>query len=180
MENSELHHQNVESVGMSQELRISEAHENTNDLSQPKMCHFKIFHSGYELNVVHTELIDKIIKIASHNHHLFILTATKQLFFGSLQQHRDQENDEIAAASLRSTQIELELIRSDVIDVACSVDSIYVIDENGSVQHCPLMAFDFDKRWNDIPILNCKCNLHLTFAKSLLLNIFVPIAFLLG
>lgn len=130
------------------------------------MCHFKIFHSGYELNVVHTEPIDNIIKIASHNDHVFILTTGKQLFFGSLQQpdqqqpqqqhQQHQHNNESSMASMRAQQIEFELIRTDVIDVACSVDSIYVVDSNGFVQHCPLMAFDFDKRWNNIPILNCK------------------------
>lgn len=124
------------------------------------MCHFKIFHSGYELNVVHTEPIENIIKIASHNEHVFILTTAKQLFFGSMQQHQQQQqhqhNNESSTASMRVQQIEFELIRTDVIDVACSVDSIYVVDSNGFVQHCPLMAFDFDKRWNNIPILNCK------------------------
>lgn len=109
------------------------------------MCDFKIFHSGHELNVVHNESIDNIVKIASHNDHVFMLTASKQLFFGTPNVNGSQ-----------SPQIQFELIREDVIDVACSVDSIYVIDENGCVQHCPLMAFDFDKRWNDLPILNCK------------------------
>lgn len=103
---------------------------------------FKLYHSGHELNVVHSETINNITKVASHNDHVFILTTTKQLFFGTL------DNNE--------PQIHFELIREDVIDVACSVDSVYVVDENGNVQHRPLMAFDFDKRWNDIPILNCK------------------------
>lgn len=108
------------------------------------MCYFKIYHSGQELNVVHHERIDNISKIASHNHHVFMLTQTKQLFFGTIDSNSSQP------------QINFELIREDVIDVACSVDSVYVVDENGGVQHCPVMAFDFDKRWNDIPFLNCK------------------------
>lgn len=121
------------------------------------MCHFKIFHSGYELNVVHTEPIDNIIKIASHNHHVFILTTAKQLFFGSLQQQQEQQqNNDNSMVSMRAQQIEFELIRTDVIDVACSVDSIYVVDENGYVQSLSFLAFDFDKQWNNIPILNCK------------------------
>lgn len=111
------------------------------------MCYFKIFRSGHELNVVHNQSIDNIIKIASHNDHVFVLTTEKKLFFGTLVG---------AGTGGPQTQIQFELIREDVIDVACSIDSIYVVDENGGVQHCPLMAFEFDKRWNDIPILNCK------------------------
>lgn len=134
------------------------------------MCNFKIFHAGYELNVVHTEPIENIIKIASHNVHVFLLTTAKQLFFGSLQQpqqqqqhhhhHQHHPNDDISMVSMRPQKIEFELIRTDVIDVACSVDSIYVVDENGFVQHCPLMAFDFDKRWNNISILKCNMSLN--------------------
>lgn len=101
---------------------------------------FKIFHSGQELHITCNQSIDNIRKIASHNDHVFILTATQQLFFGILNGESPQ------------TQINIELIRSDCIDVACSVDSIYVVDVNFRVQHCPLMAFDFDKRWNEIPI----------------------------
>lgn len=108
------------------------------------MCAFKIFRSGHELNVVHNEPIDNIMKIASHNDHIFMLTTSKRLFFGTFNANGPQ------------TQIQFELIREDVIDVACSVDSIYVITTLYTLQHCPLMAFDFDKRWNDIPILNCK------------------------
>lgn len=108
------------------------------------MCYFKIYHSGHELNVVNSQPIDNITKIASHNHHVFMLTTAKQLYFGTLNGNGPQ------------SQIQFELIRENVIDVSVSVDSVYVVDENGSVQHCPLMAFDFDKRWNDIPILNCK------------------------
>lgn len=103
---------------------------------------FKIFHLGQELTVRCSEAFENIIKIASQNDHVFLLTAKKQLFFGHLN-----------GVETRN-QLQLELIRNDCIDVACSIDSIYVIDENGLVQHCPLMAFDFDKRWNDIPILN--------------------------
>lgn len=106
------------------------------------MCYFKLYHSGHELNVMQSEPIDNITKIASYNDHVFILTTSKQLFFGILDSN--------------SPKIQFDLIREGVIDVACSVDSVYVVDENGRVQHCPLMAFDFDKRWNDIPILNCK------------------------
>lgn len=91
--------------------------------------------------------IDNIIKIASNNDHVFALTTSKKLFFGTLI---------VSDGTSPPSQIQFELIREDVIDVACSVDSIYVVDDNGSVQHCPLMAFEFDKRWNDIPILNCK------------------------
>lgn len=111
------------------------------------MCYFKIYYSGHELNVVHSQQIDHITKIASHNDHVFVLTAAKQLFFGTLN------------TSCSPAQIQFDLIRQDIISVACCVDSVYVVDENGSVQHCPLMAFDFDKRWNDIPILNCKSKL---------------------
>lgn len=114
------------------------------------MCAFKIFRSGHELNVVHNERIDNIIKMASHNDHVFMLTASKQLF------HTFHANGPMQTQYQPQTQIQFELIREDIIDVACSIDSIYVIDENGCVQHCPLMAFDFDKRWNDVPILNCK------------------------
>lgn len=103
---------------------------------------FKIFYAGQELNVVCNEAIDNIIKIASYNDHVFLVTVNQQLFFGTLN------------GTDARTQIQIELIRNDIIDVACSVDSIYVVDVNGCVQHCPLMAFDFDKRWNDIPILN--------------------------
>ncbi|XP_055309142.1 alsin homolog [Sitodiplosis mosellana] len=106
------------------------------------MCYFKIYHSGHELNVVNSQPIDNITKIASHNNHVFMLTTAKQLFFGTPNGNGPQAD------------IQFELIRENVIDVACSVDSVYVVDENGSVQHCPLMAFDFDKRWNDIPIMN--------------------------
>lgn len=109
------------------------------------MCYFKIYHSGHELNVVHKEPIDNITKIASYNDHVFVLTTAKQLFFGTIDGNNSQ------------AQINFELIRENVIDVACSIDSVYVVDDNGSVQHRPLMAFDFDKRWNDIPIPNCKC-----------------------
>lgn len=103
---------------------------------------FKIFHLGQELTIKCSEAFDNIIKIASQNNHVFLLTAKKQLFFGHFN-----------GVETRN-QLQLELIRADCIDVACSIDSIYVIDKNGLVQHCPLMAFDFDKRWNDIPILN--------------------------
>lgn len=109
------------------------------------MCYFKIYHSGHELNVVHSPSIDNITKIASHNLHVFMLTTAKQLYFGTPNSNNGSP-----------AQIKFELIRENVIDVACSVDSVYVVDENGSVQHCPLMAIDYDKRWNDIPILNCK------------------------
>lgn len=94
--------------------------------------------------MIHKQPIDNIVKITSHNDHVFMLTTSKQLFFGTLN------------GNSPATQIQLELIREDVIDVACSVDSIYVVDEKGCVQHCPLMAFEFDKRWNDMSILNCK------------------------
>ncbi|XP_031627561.1 alsin homolog [Contarinia nasturtii] len=106
------------------------------------MSYFKIYYSGHELNVMHTQPMDNITKIASHNDHVFVLTTAKQLFFGTLNGHGPQ------------AKIQFEVIRTDIIDVACSVDSVYVVDENGNVQHCPLMAFDFDKRWNNIPILN--------------------------
>lgn len=108
------------------------------------MCNFKIFHAGHELKVVHNKPIENIIKIASHNDHIFMLTRAKQLFFGTYN------------GNVLQNQIQFELIREDVIDVACSIDSIYVVDGNGCVQHCPQIAFEFDKRWNDIPILNCK------------------------
>lgn len=111
------------------------------------MCYFKIFRAGHELNVVYNQSIDNIIKLASHNDHVFVLTTTKKLYFGTLINN---------GGNGPQAQIQFELIREDVIDVACSVDSIYVVDENGSVQHCPLMAFEFDKRWINIPILNCK------------------------
>lgn len=122
------------------------------------MCYFKIFHSGHELNVVHNQSIDNIIKIASHNDHVFVLTTAKKLFFGTLigSGSGGGGGGGGSGSGGPQTKIQFELIREDVIDVACSVDSIYVVDDNGSVQHCPLMAFEFDKRWNDIPILNCE------------------------
>lgn len=80
-----------------------------------------------------------IRKIASHNDYLFAVTTERQLFFG------------MPSADPNQQCIDVELIRTDCADVACSVDSIYVADVSGRVQHCPLMAFEFDKRWNDIP-----------------------------
>lgn len=106
------------------------------------MFYFKIFHSGHELNVVCEDAIENIVKLASYNDHVFVVTATRQLFYGTVAGD--------------GPQVHFNRIRDDVIDVACSIDSIYVVDEHGAVQHCPLMAFEFNKRWNDIPILNCK------------------------
>lgn len=77
------------------------------------MCYFKIYHSGHELNVVNSQPIDNIIKIASHNHHVFVLTTTKQLYFGTPPHGNGPQ-----------AQIQFELIRENVIDVACSVDSV--------------------------------------------------------
>lgn len=105
------------------------------------MLTFKVFHGGQELNVVSDHRIDGLTKVASQNEHIFLLTVSRQLFFGSLN------------GSSR-THINFELIRNDVNDIDCSNDSIYVVDAVGSVQHCPLMAFTFDKHWNDVPIVN--------------------------
>lgn len=103
------------------------------------MFHFKLFHSGQEMHIASDHIANgNICKIASHNDYLFMVTDTHQLFFG--------------LPNADTQCIDMELIRTDCVDVACSVDSIYVADTNGHVQHCPLMAFDFDKRWNDIPI----------------------------
>lgn len=85
------------------------------------MSYFKIYHSGHELNVMHSQPMDNITKIASHNDHVFVLTTAKQLFFGTLNGNGPQ------------TQIQFEVLRKDIIDVACSVDSVYVVDENGNV-----------------------------------------------
>lgn len=109
------------------------------------MFYFKIFHTGVELNVVCDQQIDNIKKIASFNDHVFMVTAEEQLLFGSI-------GDESSAQS-RST-IKFDVIRTDVIDVACSVDSIYVVNDKGCVQHCPVLAFEYDKTWIDIPIVN--------------------------
>lgn len=106
------------------------------------MFDFKIFYAGVELCVVCDQAIDNIVKIASFNDHVFILTADKQLLFGSIDD------------SLQRTSIKVDVIRTDVIDVACSVDSIYVVDDSGCVQHCPVLAFEYDKHWNDIQIVN--------------------------
>lgn len=111
-----------------------------------KMLDFKLFHSGQELHIASDHAIDGCIqKIASHNDYLFMMTSAHQLFFGMPSISADQQH------------IDIELIRSDCGDVACSVDSIYVADIMGRVQHCPLMAFEFDKHWNDIPIGNENC-----------------------
>lgn len=93
------------------------------------------------MNVSSDHRIDGLTKVASQNEHIFLLTVSRQLFFGSLN------------GSSR-TYIHVELIRNDVSDIDCSNDSIYVVDAVGSVQHCPLMAFAFDKHWNDVPIVN--------------------------
>lgn len=100
---------------------------------------FKVFHGGQELNVSSDHRIDGVVKVASQNEHIFLLTVDKELFFGILNGR---------------VHIRVELIRNDVIDIDCSNDSIYVVDAMGSVQHCPLMAFTFDKHWNDVPIVN--------------------------
>lgn len=105
------------------------------------MNFFKIFHVGHELSVTSEQKIDKITKIASQNDHVFLLTGINHLYYGSL-------------SGDSSASIHFDLIRSDINDIDCSDDSIYVTDKNGCVQHCPLMAFAFDKHWNDIPIVN--------------------------
>lgn len=107
-----------------------------------KMVTFKIFHGGQELNVSCDHRIDGLLKVASQNEHMFLLTASKELFYGSLN-----------GASSRAS-IQVDLIRNDINDIDCSNDSIYVVDVLGAVQHCPLMAFSFDKHWNDVPIVN--------------------------
>lgn len=91
--------------------------------------------------------IDRLVKIATQNEHIFLLSANKNLLFGSL-------TSASASAIRRTTHIQMEVIRNDVIDIDCSNDSIYVVDAMGAVQHCPLMAFTFDKHWNDVPIYN--------------------------
>lgn len=106
------------------------------------MVAFRIFHGGQELNVQSDHRIDGLMKVASQNEHIFLLTASKELFFGSLNNGKSRAS------------VEVELIRNDVNDIDCSNDSIYVVDAMGSVQHCPLMAFTFDKHWNDVPIVN--------------------------
>lgn len=105
------------------------------------MVAFKMFHAGQELNVSSEHRIDGLVKVASQNEHIFLLTVNRELFFGSLN-------------GTARTHIHVELIRNDVNDIDCSNDSIYVVDAMGLVQHCPLMAFTFDKHWNDVPIFN--------------------------
>lgn len=105
------------------------------------MTNYKLFYGGHELSITCAGNIDSLAKIASQNDHLFALTDEKQLYFGIL-------------GSESRTHIAFELIRSDVNDIDCSDDSIYVVDQYGCVQHCPLMAFAFDKHWNDVPIVS--------------------------
>lgn len=103
------------------------------------MSDFKIYHGGYELDVtIDDDSIARIVKVCSQNDQMFLLTQANDLYFGLI--------------NYDLKKLHLNLIRTNISDIACSDDSIYVCDLDGYVQACPLMAVGFDKYWNDIII----------------------------
>lgn len=87
------------------------------------MLDFKLFHNRHELTTVTCDQpINNIIKIVSQYDHVFLLTTTKQLFYGILD-------------SDSNVSIHFVIIRTDVNNINCSDDSIYVVDQADDVQH---------------------------------------------
>lgn len=113
------------------------------------MQYFTLYHGSTKLDIkvatTSTEsTLRHIRKICSHRNRIFLLSENNDLFTGELIQ------------STICASVTISHLKSCVIDVECSDDSVYIVDQSGSVYKLVIDILQKNNEWTEIVVPNPK------------------------